>query len=364
MKIIFLNSNLSKGGKERRMIELIKGLLKVPDIEIDLVLFKNRVEYPEIYDMRINLHIIARKPKYNPLTFLKLYRICKQVQPDIIHSWSSMSSIFAFPTIKLLNIKLLNGCIANAPHNLNYLKMEFILAKLTFPYSNIVAGNSKAGLNAFQAPKSKSTCIYNGFDHLRVRKLENPKDIRSKFNLGDNFVIGKVAAFAQRKDYETFISAAQEILEVRDDIRFLAIGNGPNFEKIKNSVPQKFKEKIIFTGQINNVESIINIFDIGILCTNSDVHGEGISNSIMEYMALGKPVIATEGGGTNEIVIDGHTGFLIPQKSPLALANKIIELVESPERSFELGMAGKSRIAQEFSLEKMTEKYLDIYHII
>ena len=69
---------------------------------------------------------------------------------------------------------------------------------------------------------------------------------------------------------------------------------------MQESVPVHLKDKIIFLGKIANVENIINIFDIGILITNSKVHGEGVSNSIIEYMALGKPVIATRGGGTDQ----------------------------------------------------------------
>ena len=91
----------------------------------------------------------------------------------------------------------------------------------------------------------------------------------------------------------------------------------------KVSVPVSLLNKIIFLGKRSNVESIINIFDVGILLTNSKVHGEGISNSIMEYMALGKPVIATRGGGTNEVVIEGENGYLIDPFNEDQLIEKI-----------------------------------------
>jgi len=361
MKIILLCDSLIKGGRERRMIELIKGLSKEPGIHIELILFKNLIEYPEIYDLGIPLHIIERKPKHNPLTFWKVYKICKDVRPDILHTWSSMSAIFVFPAKKLLNIKLLNGNIASAPRNLRIWNRDFFRAKLTFPFSDIVVGNSNAGLKAFKAPGSKSICIPNGFDFQRISNIEKAEVIKEKYKVGSHFVIGKIAAFADRKDYDTFITAAYKILQIRDDVILFAVGDGPNFEKIKASVPSAIRDKIIFTGPMRKVESLINIFNIGVLSTNIDVHGEGISNSIMEYMALGKPVIATEGGGTDEIVLDKETGFLVPPKSPVALADKILELLENPIKAKQLGMAGRKRIHDHFNLEKTTWLYFQLY---
>ena len=364
MKILLLSDSLIKGGRERRMIELIKGLLKKADVQMELVLFANVIDYPTIHDLEIPLHILERKPKKDPRVFYRLYKICKRFQPDIIHTWSSMAAIFAYPSVKLLKIKLVNGNIANAPNNLKIWKSELFRAKLTFLYSDIIIGNSHAGLNAFSAPKSKSRCIHNGFDFNRISKLEEREIIREKFHIKTKYVIGKIAAFTDRKDYYSYIKAALKIVKKRNDVTFLAIGDGPNLAKTKALVLDNYKDKILFTGPQFDVESIINIFDIGVLSTNIDVHGEGISNSIIEYMVLGKPVIATEGGGTNEIVVDGHTGFLIPPKSPVIFAEKMLYFLDNEDEAGKMGEAGRRRIYESFNLEKMTETYYDLYRNI
>ena len=361
MKILFLTNNLSKGGKERRLLELIKGLMQKPEMEIELVLFKDTIEYPEIHNLNISLHILERKPKFNPLVFLRLYSICKRLKPDVIHTWSSMATIFAFPCVKFQRIPLLNSSVANAPNNLKIWKKELFWAKLTFLYSDIIVGNSKAGLKAFGAPKSKSICIHNGFDFKRSKKIDSKDQIRKKYNLGSNLVIGKIAAFANRKDYDTYLKAANQVLQQRDNVSFFAVGNGPNFELIKSSVPNQIKDKIIFTGALRDVESLINIFDVGILSTNNEVHGEGISNSIMEYMALAKPVVATEGGGTSEIVQHDETGYLVPHKSPEIMANRILELIDNLENSKQMGIAGRKRIEEHFNLAKMTSAFFQFF---
>ncbi len=361
MKILLLSDSLIKGGRERRMIELIKGLLERPDVKTELVLFSNVIDYPEIHDIGIPLHIIERKPKKDPRVFSRLLKVCKRFKPDVIHTWSSMTAIFAYPSVKLMNIKLVNGNIANAPHNLKIWDKELFRAKLTFPYSDIIIGNSEAGLKAYYAPKSKSMCIHNGFDFNRITKLKDPEKIREQFQIKTKFVVGKIAAFTNRKDYHSYVEAALKIVQSRDDVTFLGIGGGPNLETVKELVPEKFKEKIIFTGPQFDVESIINIFDIGVLSTNIDIHGEGISNSIMEYMVLGKPVVATEGGGTNEIVVDKKTGFLVPPKSPDVFVEKMLYLLDNPEKAKQMGESGKQRIYDHFNLDKMTEIYYQLY---
>lgn len=339
------------------MIELIKGLTIDPGVHIELILFKKLIEYPEIYDLGIPLHIIERKPKHNPLTFLKVFRICREVRPDILHAWSSMSAIFAIPAKTLLNIKLFNGSIASAPQDLRSWDKDLFRAKITYPFSDVIVGNSGAGLKTFRAPGSKSICIHNGFDFQRVKNIENAQSIREKYRVGANTVVGHIAAFSDKKDYKTFIAAACKVLQIRNDVIFFAIGQGPKFKNVVASVPTPLKDRIVFTGSIDNVESLINIFDVGMLST----HGEGISNAIMEYMALGKPVIATKGGGTNEIVVDNETGFLVPPNSPIVMAEKVLELIDNPAKANRMGMAGKRRIIDHFNLDKMTLEYLKLY---
>lgn len=132
-----------------------------------------------------------------------------------------------------------------------------------------------------------------------------------------------VASFSNYKDYRTYIQAANRVLNKVNYITFLCIGSGDD-KTYRELVDPESKKFVKFLGRQENVESIMNICNIGILLT----YTEGISNSIMEFMALGKPVIATDGGGIKELIIDRETGFLIPPKSPMVLAEKIIVLLK------------------------------------
>jgi glycosyltransferase involved in cell wall biosynthesis len=170
-----------------------------------------------------------------------------------------------------------------------------------------------------------------------------------------------VASFSIKKDYKTFLEAATIILERRDDVTFLAIGEGDYLNYYEEMGASKYTRYIKFLGLQNPIEPIINIFTIGVLCTSTQVHREGISNSIMEYMALSKPVIATSGGGTNEIVINNVTGCLINQNNVKELVERIEFLVDHKKIAKNMGESGRKRILEKFNIKKMTDTYLELY---
>ncbi|MEM6804821.1 MAG: glycosyltransferase, partial [Bacteroidota bacterium] len=145
-------------------------------------------------------------------------------------------------------------------------------------------------------------------------------------------------------------------------VSFLAIGEGSHKQEYQSTLKKKYKRHILFPGLQKEIESIIQLFDIGVLLTNSDIHGEGISNSILEYMASGKAVIATDTGGSSEIIQQNKTGFLLPPKSVELVASCMIHLLENPELARQMGEKGKKRIQDHFSLQRMTDTYMEHYH--
>ncbi len=361
MKILLLTDSLDSGGMERRLIELLKGLRNYPDLSLYLVIFSERIHYREVFDLGIPVKVLKRVPKRNPLVFFRLFKLCRTWKPDLIHSWGTMSAIIAIPSIFLLKIKLINGSIVNATGNMRFFDKALFRVRLTFPFSKVVVGNSLAGLMAYRVPKKKALCIYNGFDMNRVANLRDISIVRERFGIHTKKVIGMVASFTDRKDFNTYLIAALLILEKRKDVTFIAVGDGPNLAVCKMMIPPQYTSYVVFTGVQTDVESIINGFDIGVLCTNTQLHGEGISNAILEYMALEKPVVATIGGGTNEIVNHKITGVLIPPGLPSVLANELCYLLDNPAIGRQMGQEGKRLVSTSFSMDKMTNTYYKLY---
>ena len=363
MKILMIIDTLTAGGKERRMLELIKGLLQKKEYDIEVVILSENIFYDQIFNLNIKVHTLTRKIKKDPLIIINLFKICKKFNPDIIQSWEPMASVYSLVVAKLLGIKLINAMIVDAPSKLLY--KLWIRSKITFPLSDIISANSYAGLRSYKVPVNKSICVHNGFDFERIKCIENADLIRKKFNVRTDKVIGMVGSMSKRKDFKTYLLAAKRILEKRIDVTFLAVGSGENYERYVSMVEDQFKDKIIFTGNQKDVESIINIFNIGVLISENDKYwNEGISNSILEYMALGKPVIATDSGGTKEIVVNNKTGFIIQPENVDELFSKIDYLLDHTDIAQKMGEKGKCRIQREFSIDKMISAYEEIYESI
>ena len=364
LKVLFFIDSLRAGGKERRCVELLKGLNVSPGISFEIVVMNANIHYQEVFRLNTKIHYLIRKRKKDLSVFQKFYSISKEYKPDIVHCWNDMTAVIAVPTCRLLKIKLVNGMVADTPIRRNIINKSWLRAKLTFAFSSRIIGNSQAGLIGYGAPPKKSSCIYNGMDFNRFKNLKDPTVLLREIfgdDYNDIFVVGMVAAFESRKDYKTLIKAALSLIASNDSIRFILVGDGTNFIQIKNSVPLAFSDKIIFLGKRNDVESIVNLFDVGVLLTNSKVHGEGISNSIIEYMALGKPVIATRGGGTNEAVIDRQNGYLINSYDSRQMVQYIQALVADKKLVTQLGAKSYEMAHTIFDLKIMTHNYIQMY---
>ncbi len=359
MRILFFTQNLRAGGRERRLIELFKYLRRTGLYQIELVITKDIVHYPEFYELGIPLHVIERKfTKKDPSLFLRFFLIVKKFRPDVIHAWSHMTAVYALPSVLFYDIPLINNEIVDSTAGLSLPLKGFV-----FRNSARVLANSRAGLEAYGAPVGKSRVIYNGFSPSRLDGLELAEAVRSRFGIGQGPVLAMVASFLELKDHRTYLTAAVDVAQHRADVTFLCIGDGDDTAS-RALVPDRLKDRILFLGRQEKVESIMNICDAGVLTTNVLAHGEGISNALLEFMALGKPVIATDHGGTRELVEDGQTGFLIRPFDPLQLAERIGWLLDHPQASQLMGERAANVVRDKFGMDLMFRSYQEEYHMV
>lgn len=361
MRVIQIVDGLRPGGKERQVVELLKGLAKFRSVESEIIVMSSNVHYTAVYDLGCPIHTLLRRTRKDPSIFITLYKLLKTRRPAILQSWSSMCSVYAIPAVKLLNIKFINGFLRNASPPKYIGNREWIRCKITFPFSDVVVANSQAGLNAYGVPIKNRRCIHNGFDFARLDGIQDPTTVRTQYKIRTEHVVGMVASVSHNKDYDSFIKVAERVLSEREDVTFLAIGDGNKMQETKNKIPSHLTNHIKFLGALEDVESVVQIFSVGVLCTNLKVHGEGISNSIMEYMALQKPVVATKCGGNAELVIDGETGFLVSNNDIPRMAERIRLLLDSVHVRTGMGEAGFIRLRERFSLQRMAAEYVELY---
>ncbi|KRR10815.1 glycosyltransferase [Bradyrhizobium valentinum] len=361
MRILHLAQGLGPGGKERQIVELLRGLFAHRDIKSFVAVTDEEKVRFEIDREHAQVIQLVRRSKRDLRLFKSLYELVSDLKIDIIHSWGSMCSIYAAPVAKLCGTAFVNGFVRDAPSHVTLWNKNYVWGKLTIPFSDIVVANSHAGLAAYRIPERKGLCIHNGFNPARISNLTDEAELRSILGIATPHIVGMIANFAPRKDYATFVEMACRICRLRDDVTFLAVGTGETLRRVRDSVPPELSLRIKFPGQRKDIESIANLFTVGVLVTNSRLHGEGISNAITECMALGKPIVATNDGGTPELVLDGQTGFLVPSHDAGVLTDRVLRLLNDRALANQFGIEGRRRVETAFSLDAMCNAYLCLY---
>jgi len=350
--LICIGSSLAPGGKERQTVELAKGLVRRTDVECSVICLERDVFYlDELAGLPIPVEFVLRRMRWDPGVFWRLFRTIGRHRPDVIHTLDMMSSFYVLPIARRMHIPVINASIRNAFSGGG---LHWRLERLLLRLSDYRVANSSAGLRSrgFTEKETRNVVIPNGFDFSRVERLLT----NATYCLaGDIKTVGMVAGFSRYKDYSTFIRMAREVSARRKDVVFVAVGDGETLEASKKLAAGLGAIK--FLGKRKNVEAIVATFAVGVLSTFT----EGISNSVMEYMALRKPAVATDGGGMRELMADGETGFLVPPGNPDALAAKIEYLLDNPDHARRMGEAGEARLRREFSITTMVEKTVHLY---
>ncbi len=358
MRILFFLESLQCGGRERRSLELIQYLKQQTDYEIELVLTEEEIYYEEVYELDINIKILKRTGiKYDPSIFYKFYRIARRFKPDIIHTWGKMTTFYAIPAKLICRIPLISSLIADSNKSYNNFSLYHFLLKTNILFSEVVLSNSIAGLQAYNVKTLKAKVIYNGVRLERFQQSFDTKKVREEFGIKTEFMLIMVATFSIFKDYDLFIDVAREIGKHRSDLTFVGVGDGSEWERIKLRISDEHIKNVILTGKQKEVERIVASSDIGILCTIS----EGMSNSIIEYMALGKPVISTDlTGGSKELIKEGETGYCV-ERSTEKIIETINSLLDNSELRLSMGEKGRKRINTLFSINRMADDFKLLY---
>jgi len=209
----------------------------------------------------------------------------------------------------------------------------------------------------------KIVTIYNGIDLHRVAPSCDSRDAAfARLGLegaSNRRVVSMVANFRLRvKDHPTFLRAARSVAERAPDVLFLLAGEGELLDEIRSlAVSLGIGERTRFLGRCGAVGDLLAASDVCVLSSSA----EGFSNSILEYMAAGRPVVATDVGGAREAVIDGETGFLVPSGDPAAMAARLVELLDDPERGRTMGERGRLLVTERFSTGALLRRVEALY---
>lgn len=360
MRISYILDAFGGGGKERRCLQVIQGLNKEGYKDIQVVLINDKLVYKELHETSAQIEIIDRKNKgLNQIqTAMVMHKMLKAFNPDIVQAWGLMSAGVVLLVKPFLKFKMIASYVADnyTPHG-----TEGIINRICNSVCVKIVSNSKAGLKAYGTPSSKAVLIYNGFNEMRFSNKVEKEAKKRDLGISTKYVVAMVATFWQTKDWQCYIDAAKHIVQKRQDISFLAVGKGPQWDFYNSQIRDEERPYIIMMGRRDDVDEIYQACDLTVLTSSN---GEGVSNSIMESMAWGVPVIATNSGGTPEIIANGINGKLIDQQTPEAVAIMITDLIDDPELLSQMGRNASQTVKDGFLLQRMTRDFIELYKAI
>lgn len=361
MNILFISDTLKSGGKERRLIELIMELSDRGEFTPILILTKGinssqSIDYKYFLQKDIKIYYLGNCNRFSLM--IKVFRICRIENIKIINIWSPIVDTYSiYPSKLLLKIPIISNSITSARNTYSW--FEFLKIKGTYFMCDKILSNTYQALKVFKVPEVKKLVIYNGFNKDRLKNLVNKNSIRQKLDIKSKYIVSMAAEYSNRKDYPTYIEAANIILKQGYDVTFLCMGSG-DFTPYSKLVDNKFNNNIKFLNRQSDVESIINASDIGVLAS----FVEGLPNFILECMALAKPVVANfgKGVGTNELVTDSKNGYLVQAKNPIIFSERIIRLLENEKLRFIMGKHGQKIVKNKFNLKKMVDLFSNLFN--
>lgn len=291
------------------------------------------------------------------LSHLKeLKRIISEGGFEIIHTHASFSGRIAGK---------LSGCkVVFTRHSIGKIKKD-VFSKLaanmgTKVFADAVIAVSRAvkvSMIEMGIPAKMIKVIHNGIDLSFYDNVG--ASLRQEYNIPGNVkIVGTVARLVPEKGVEYSIKAMPYILRGNPGTRLVIIGDGYLKQSLLDlSIRLGVEDEVMFLGYRRNVEAIISDFDVFMMPSMT----EGLSLALLEVMALGKPVVATEVGGNPEVIRTGVNGLLVPPGDEGALARGVGEMLSRKEEARALGMKARETVKESFNAGLMAAKTMDIY---
>lgn len=366
LKVLHVINRLDTGGTEYGVLKLMKGL--------DYPLFEHRLCTTRGFDPQVarrlnlekNVYVAGRSDARLQFAAFRLARIMRAYRPHIVHSrnWGAIEAILAARLAGVpVAIHSEHGyevdMLAGLPRRRRLLRRAFYaMADSVFTVTEEL--RSYHASQAWLSPE-KIRVLYNGVDTFRfAARPEVRLRVREQLGLSaGSFVVGTVGRLVPIKDHPTLLKAAEALIRGGLTVSVLLVGAGPERARLEQLVEDSpnLRGRVVLTGATENVPDLLNAMDAFVLPSLC----EGMSNTLLEAMASGLPVIATRVGGNPELVQENHSGWLFAPGDVNDLAAGLGRLAHSRNLRCTLGAAARLRAVTQFGLDHMLESYRNLY---
>lgn len=367
--VVHVIFRLDTGGLENGLINLINRIpaerFRHAIISLtDYTEFRQRLTRDDVPVFALN-----KPPGNSPVFLFKLWRLLNRLRPDIVHT-RNIAALEASMPAALAGVPVrVHGEHGRDAHDLDGTNTRRQLVRRLyrpFVHQYIALSQDLASYLHIKigVPASRIVQIHNGVDSARFHPAGEHREVvpHPGFSEPSHFVVGTVGRMQDVKDQLTLARAFARLMQVMPEaaqrLRLVMIGDGPLREQVRMLLAEAKVDKYAWLpGNRDDVARIMRCFDLFVLPSLA----EGISNTVLEAMASGLPVLATAVGGNPELIQAGVTGTLVPRNDPESMARAMRAYAESKELCRSHGIEARRAVERKFGMDAMVDAYMTVY---
>src|SRR5438105_10425917 len=366
--VLFIIDSFEQGGSERQALQLLTQLYESGRVNVRLACLQDKGSLKADAE-RLGIGEIHEYPltSFYDLNFAKQIRRLvsdvKETQIDVVHTHCFYTNIFGMTGAYLAGVPAritskgetdgFRSSIQKRAERMSFRLAHRVIANCLVVQNQLI----REGVN----PK-RIIQHYNGLNLGRLNAAVGltREEALKMFALpqGRRFITIVANLRNPVKDHPMFLRAAARVRAAVPDAAFVVAGEGELMPSLRElAAALGMADDVYFIGRCDDVASLLFASHVGVLSSKA----EGFANAILEYMAAGLPVVATDVGGVREAIVEGKSGFIVPAGNDQIMAERIIALISNPARTREMGQLGKSIVEQKFGCEHHLRNTLELY---
>jgi glycosyltransferase involved in cell wall biosynthesis len=363
INLMIITHDLAIGGLQQVIVNICRSINR--DLfNVSVLCLRDLGEFtPEVENLGINVFFLPQKEKGTDyLSFLNVAKILRQKKVDVIHTHNTQP--FVDGTIGALlsgrKIRIIHTDHArDFPDKKRYMFAEWLMSHFAYKVVGVSDHTTRNLMTYEKISSKKLITIPNGIDGSKYNVTINKSEKRKQLGIRETGpVIGLGVRLSEQKGITYLIHAMPSIIERFPDISLIIAGKGELEDQLKNEAKELgVNRNVFFVGPRLDMPELLNLFDIYVLPSL----WEGLPMVILEAMAAGCPVLATDVGGNSTAIQNGYNGSLVMAKDPSVLTEEIIKLLSDEDIRKKYSGNAKEIFLQKYHSNVMTREYEQLY---
>lgn len=359
-RVLYIIDSLKIGGAEMLLLGLLDAVAEAGGTA-QVAYFTPGPLEPEVRKRGVPLVRLSKKGLKDPRALLRARSLIKDFQPDVVHTHLVKSDLIGQLAARMTGTPRMITLHNTDPWRTNT-AMSAAYRMLTAGADACIAVSERVAdhvgkTNGF--PREQITTIVNGIDLDHFSPSRSALDLAPYGVPAGAPVVAVIGSLTEQKDHANFVAAAAQIANTNPDPYFLIVGDGPLKGDIASAIAATgaVKDRIIMTGEIKEMAQLLSATDMQVISSA----WEGLPMTLLEGMAMQKPVVTTAVGGIPDVVEDGVNGRLVAPRDAKALADAMADVLGDPAKAAKLGSAGRATIAATYGSDVMRDRLFAIY---